>query len=191
VETTVTKSGTDHLKRQARTIADATGRRFPDVLAELRRTPRTAQRQPSKELVLVCDGMAHPIDGGRCARTAGHQNLDGGWGWCGWGPNVAVNVWDGYYEAERQAQRDQEDARRAALTPEERADEDAESEAAYWADMADEAREPYDSYDDKYAELADELRDETQEPDEDVSDRDYFLYGDDVYDAEDEHEVTF
>ncbi|MGW3308208.1 hypothetical protein ACWDG9_16660 [Streptomyces sp. NPDC001073] len=186
----MTKSGSDHLKRQARKIADATGRRFPDVLTELRRTPRTAPRQPSKELVLVCAEMAHPIDGGRCARTAGHQMLDGGWGWCGWGPNAAVNVWHGYYHAEQQAQRDQEDARRAALSPQERADEDAESEAAYQAEMAYDAQEPYDPYDDKYADLTDELRDEAQELD-DVSDRDDYLNGDDAYDGEDEHEVTY
>ncbi|TLS45663.1 hypothetical protein FE633_12875 [Streptomyces montanus] len=156
----MTKSGSDYLKRQAREIANATGRRFPDVLAELRRVPRTAPRQPSKELVLVCNGMAHPIDGGRCARAAGHQSLDGGWGWCSWGPNDAVNVWAGYYDAQSQAQREQEDARRAALTPEERAAEDAESEAAYWADMADAAREPYDPYDDKYQEMVWEAQDE-------------------------------
>ncbi len=57
--------------------------------------------------------------------------------------------------------------------------------------MADEAREPYDPYDDKYADLADELRDETQDPDEDVPDRDYFLNDDDLYDDEDEHGVTY
>ncbi|MEU9405739.1 hypothetical protein AB0E08_08535 [Streptomyces sp. NPDC048281] len=190
----MTKSGTDHLKRQARTIAAVTGRRFPDVLAELRRAPRTAPRQPSKELVLVCNGMAHPIDGGRCKRAAGHAMLDGGWGWgwCSWGHNDAIHVWAGYFRAQSAAQRAQEDARRAALTPEERAAEDAESEAAYWADMAEEAREPYDSYDDKYADLADELRDETQDPDDDVSDRDHFLYGGDVHDdEEDEQGVPF
>jgi hypothetical protein len=40
LETTVTKSGSDYLKRQARENASATGCRFPDVLAELRRVPR-------------------------------------------------------------------------------------------------------------------------------------------------------
>lgn len=178
-ETTVTKSGSDRLKRRAREIARTSRQRYPDVLDELRRTSSTA-RQPSKDLVLVCDGMAHPINGGRCARTAGHHNPDGGWGWCGWGPNAAVNVWDGYYRAEMQAQQEQEEARRAALTPEERADEDAE----YWADRANAFREPYDSYDDKYDDLADELRDETQDPDENLSGRDCSLY-------DDEHGVTF
>ncbi|MFM9812900.1 hypothetical protein ACKI16_30865 [Streptomyces scabiei] len=158
----MTKSGSDYLKRQARGIASTTGRRFPDVLAELRRAPRTAPRQPSTELVLVCNGMAHPIDGGRCARAAGHRTLDGGWGWCSWGPNDAVNVWAGYYAAQDQARRDQEDARRAALTPQERADEDAESEAAYWAEMAEAAREPYDPYEDKYQELVWEAQDEAR-----------------------------
>ncbi|WP_221360908.1 hypothetical protein [Streptomyces beigongshangae] len=157
----MTKSGSDYLKRQAREIASSTGRRFPDVLAELRRGPRTAAWQPSKELVLVCNGMAHPIDGGRCARAAGHYHVDG-WSGCSWGPNDAVLVWAGYYEAQAQARRDQEDARRAALTPQERADEDAESEAAYWEEMAEEAREPYDPYDDKYQELVWEAQDEAR-----------------------------
>ncbi|MFF7953997.1 hypothetical protein [Streptomyces griseorubiginosus] len=94
----MTKSGSDHLKRKAREIAHSTGRRFPDVLAALRRRPRAVARQPSKELVLVCNGMAHPIEGGRCARAAGHHSVDG-WGRCSWGPNDAVLVRTGYYEA--------------------------------------------------------------------------------------------
>ncbi|MFI6341016.1 hypothetical protein [Streptomyces sp. NPDC050535] len=158
----MTKSGSDYLKHRAREIADASGRRFPDVLAELRRTPRTAPRQPSTELVLVCGGLAHPLDGGRCARAAGHKSFDGGWGWCGWGHNDAVHIKTGYNDAQAQAQRAEEDARRAALTAEERAAEDAESEAAYWADMAEEAREPYDPYEDKYQELVWEAQDEAR-----------------------------
>ncbi|MFJ8158427.1 hypothetical protein [Streptomyces sp. NPDC094468] len=157
----MTKSGSDYLKRQAREIASSTGSRFPEVLAELRRGPRTAERQPSKELVLVCNGMAHPLDGGRCARAAGHQNVDG-WSWCGWGPSDAVLIWAGYYEAQAQERREQEDARRATLTPQERADEDAEAEAAYWAEMAEAAREPYDPYEDKYQELVWEAQDEVR-----------------------------
>ncbi|GGN46738.1 hypothetical protein [Streptomyces fuscichromogenes] len=146
----MTKSGNDHLKRQAREIARASGRRFPDVLAELRRAPATAVRRPSTELVLVCRGLAHPIDGGRCRREAGHQNLDGSWGWCSWEPGAAVLVWAGYLIAQDQARRAAEDARRAALTPQERAAEDAEAEAEYRADMAYEGSEPYDWRDDKY-----------------------------------------
>ncbi|MEV8546929.1 hypothetical protein [Streptomyces sp. NPDC051572] len=146
----MTKAGNDHLKKLAREIARASGRRLPDVLAELRGIPRTAPRQPSKELVLVCSGLAHPIDGGRCRRMAGHRNLDGGWGWCSWGPNDAVHIWAGYYNAESQAQWEREDARLAALTPDERAADEAEATAAYWSEMADEARELYDPYDDKY-----------------------------------------
>lgn len=175
----MTKSGSDHLKHQAREIARASGRRFPDVLAELRRTPRTAPRQPSKELVLVCKGLAHPIDGGRCARAAGHHYVDG-WGWCSWGPNDAVHVWTGYYHAQEQARREQEDARRAELTPQERAAEDAKSEAAYWADMADAAREPHDPYEDKYQELVLDALDEE--------------YGDaetDAFDAYDDGEYAY
>ncbi|MFF0000962.1 hypothetical protein [Streptomyces avermitilis] len=60
----MTKSGSDHIKRQAIEIARASGRRFPDVLAELRRAPRTAPRT-STELVLLCPGLAHALDGGR------------------------------------------------------------------------------------------------------------------------------
>lgn len=77
VETTATKTGRDHLKRQARQIARTTGRRFPDVLAELRRAPRPSMRRPSTKLVLLCNGLAHLIDGGRCARPVGHHLLDG------------------------------------------------------------------------------------------------------------------
>lgn len=81
---------------------------------------------------------------------AGHRNLDGGWGWCSWGPGDAVHVWAGYYYAESQAQQEREDARLAALTPEERTAEEAEAQAEYWSDMAAEAREPYDPHEDKY-----------------------------------------
>lgn len=73
----MTKSGSDYLKRQARDIRRATGRRLPEILAELRGTPRQA---PSKELVLRCRGFAHPFNGGRCAQPDGHP---GHWTWCG------------------------------------------------------------------------------------------------------------
>ncbi|MFJ8004033.1 hypothetical protein [Streptomyces fagopyri] len=36
----MTKAGADPLKRQARELTRTSGRRFPDVLAELRRAPR-------------------------------------------------------------------------------------------------------------------------------------------------------
>jgi hypothetical protein len=166
VETTVTKSGSDHLKRQARQIARTTGRRFPDVLAELRRAPRPSTPRHSTELVLLCNGLAHPIDGGRCARPAGHHLLDGTWSWCSPEPGLAAHVWQGYHQAADEARQTQHEAWLASLTPAERADWDAEQQAAYWADMAAEAREPYDPYDDKHDELVLDALDDDRRADE-------------------------
>ncbi|GAA2767641.1 hypothetical protein GCM10010103_66830 [Streptomyces paradoxus] len=158
----MTKTGSDHLKRQARQIARTTGRRFPDVLAELRGAPRTTP-PPSKELVLHCHGLAHPIDGGRCARTDGHHLLDGTWSWCSPEPNMPAHIWQGYHAAADEGRRAQHEAWLTSLTPAERSEWEAEQEAAYSADMADEAREPYDPAEEKYQELVldaldDELR---------------------------------
>ncbi|MFI9587815.1 hypothetical protein ACIHCQ_39825 [Streptomyces sp. NPDC052236] len=166
----MTKSGSDHLKRQARQIARTSGRRFPDVLAELRRTPRTTPRH-STELVLLCPGLAHPIDGGRCARAAGHHQLDGTWSWCSPKHDLPAHIWQGYHHAADEARRAQHDAWLASLTPAERANWEAEQEAAYWADMADEAREPYDPYEEKHQELVlDALDEEYRDAETDGSD---------------------
>ncbi|WP_439681660.1 hypothetical protein [Embleya sp. MST-111070] len=144
----MTRTGSDHLKRTARRIARATGRRYPDVLRELRRESRaTPLRQPSTELVRVCAGMAHPIEPGRCARPAGHE---GSWSWCSSDPHLPSRIWEGYHRAADEARRIEEAQRLAALTPAEREAYEAESEAAYWEDMAAEAREPDDPYEDKY-----------------------------------------
>ncbi|WP_143660272.1 hypothetical protein [Streptomyces sp. t99] len=135
----MTKTGSDHLKRQARQIARASGRRYPDILAELRGAPR---RPPaSKELVLRCRGLAHPLDGGRCAQPDGHP---GHWTWCGPDPHYAVHVWQGYVEARDAAEHAKHEAWLAGLTPAERAEYEAEQEAAYWEQMAQDAREPDD-----------------------------------------------
>ncbi|MFE3629356.1 hypothetical protein [Streptomyces goshikiensis] len=141
VETNVTKTGNDHLKARARRIARDSGRRFPDVLAELRHAPARQPRDPSKELVLRCRGLAHIIDGGRCAQPAGHP---GQWTWCGPDPHVAVHVWQGFVEARDAAEHAKHEAWLASLTPEERAAHEAEQEDAYWAQMAEDAQEPYD-----------------------------------------------
>ncbi|WP_369228564.1 hypothetical protein AB5J52_48855 (plasmid) [Streptomyces sp. R39] len=162
----MTKSGSDHLKRQARGIARTTGRRFPDVLAELRRAPRPSTPRPSTELVLLCNGLAHPIDGGRCARPAGHHLLDGTWSWCSPEPDLPAHIWQGYHQAADEARQAQHEAWLASLTPAERADWEAEQEAANWADMAAEAREPYDHYDDKYDELVLDALDDERRSDE-------------------------
>ncbi|MCX5601600.1 hypothetical protein OOK29_25960 [Streptomyces phaeochromogenes] len=163
----MTKAGRDHLKARARSAREhGPRRRFPDLLAEVARSPLPSP--PSTELVLVCNGLAHPVDGGRCARAAGHWKLDGG-GWCSWGPNDAVHVWAGYYNAESQAWRAQEDARRALLTPEDREAEDAEMEDDYHASMG---RDPYDPYDDKYELIAMELQDEEHSAAEEANDYD-------------------
>ncbi|MFF4554385.1 hypothetical protein [Streptomyces sp. NPDC001422] len=85
----MTKSGNDHHKRQARRLrADGPRRRFPDLLAELSSRP---VRRPSTDLVLLCSGLAHPLDGGRCAREAGHEALDGDRSWCSPKPNLPVH----------------------------------------------------------------------------------------------------
>ncbi len=150
----MTKSGHDHFKRQARQIARDTGRSFPDVLAELRGTPRP---KPSTDLVLVCSGWVHPLDGGRCARPAGHRNHDGSWGGCSLDPHHPIHIWEGYFEARTAAEHAQHEAWLASLTPKERADYEAENEAEYWAQMAAEAEEPYDPYEDKYRFADDDL----------------------------------
>ncbi|MBT1098378.1 hypothetical protein [Streptomyces sp. Tu102] len=120
------------------------------------RTPR----RPSTALVLLCSGLAHPIDGGWCARPAGHHLLDGTWSWCSPNPGLPAHIWQGYHDAADEAHRAQHDAWLASMSPSERADWGAAQEAAYWAEMADEAHEPYDPYDDKYQELVLDALDE-------------------------------
>ncbi|MEU3399439.1 hypothetical protein [Streptomyces filamentosus] len=143
----MTKSGHDHLKRRARQIARDTGRRFPDVLAELRGESRPA---PSKELVLLCAGLVHPLDGGRCARPASHRLHDRSWGDCSLDPHHPAHVWEGYHQARYTADSARHEEWLASLTPMERADYEAENEAEYLAQMAADAAEPYDPYEDKY-----------------------------------------
>jgi hypothetical protein len=149
----MTKTGSDHLKRRARDLARTTGRRYPDVLAELRRgrpTP-TQVRTPSKELVRTCGDMVHPLDGGRCARPHGHQYTDrSGWMACATDPSYPAHIWNGYIAARTEAERAQHDAWWSSLTPEQREEE----EARYWDEMAADAAEPVDP--DFYADLDDE-----------------------------------
>ncbi|MFJ9239739.1 hypothetical protein ACIRJ3_32730 [Streptomyces anulatus] len=175
----MTKTGSDHLKRQARQIARASGRRYPDVLAELRGAPR---RPPaSKELVLRCRGFAHPLDGGRCAQPDGHP---GHWTWCGPEPHFAVHVWQGYVEARDAAEHAKHEAWLAGLTPAERAEYEAEQEAAYEADMAWQAAEPYDPDAERDAEYALDAADEARweaEMDERADDDGYVQLTDDEY----------
>ncbi|MFJ2278785.1 hypothetical protein ACIOEZ_32075 [Streptomyces sp. NPDC087866] len=151
----MTKTGSDHLKRQARQIARASGRRYPDVLAELRGAPR---RVASKELVLLCRGFAHPLDGGRCAQLAGHP---GHWTWCGPEPHFPAHVWQGYVEARDAAEYAKYEVWFAGLTPEERAAYEAEQEAAHQADMAREA-ESYDPDEERSLEYALDAADEAR-----------------------------
>ncbi|MFE2823397.1 hypothetical protein [Streptomyces sp. NPDC059271] len=147
----MTKSGNDHHKRQARRLrADNPRCRFPDLLAALSSRPA---RRPSTDLVLLCSGLAHPLDGGRCAREAGHELLDGDRSWCSPKPNLPVHVWRGYYAAADEDLQAQREARLAAMSPAERAAWVAEAEAEYWAEIADDAREPYDPREDKYQEM--------------------------------------
>ncbi|MFE7114304.1 hypothetical protein ACFU99_02620 [Streptomyces sp. NPDC057654] len=155
----MTKTGSDHLKRQARKIRRDTGRRLPDILAELRDTPR---RTPSRELVLLCSGLVHPIDGGHCARPAGHRQHEGGWGGCSLEPHFPARVWRGYFEARNAAGHAKYEAWLAGLTPKERTEYEAEQEAAYQADMAWEAAEPYSPEEERSLEYALDAADEAR-----------------------------
>ncbi|MEV7959555.1 hypothetical protein ACIO6T_44100 [Streptomyces sp. NPDC087532] len=156
----MTKTGSDHLKRQARQIARTSGRRYPDVLAELRDAPRRAPS--SKELVLRCSSFIVPMYGGRCAQPDGHP---GHRTWCGPEPHFAVHVWQGYTEARDAAEHAKHEAWLAGLSPTERAEYEAEQEAAYQvytayqADMAGEG-ESYDPDDERNAEYALDAADE-------------------------------
>ncbi|MGW0672554.1 hypothetical protein [Streptomyces sp. NPDC002746] len=155
----MTKAGSDHVKRQARKIRRVTGRRFPDVLAELRHAPARPPRHPSKELVLRCRGFAHIIDGGRCAQPAGHA---GHWTWCGPDPHFPVHVWQGFVEARDAAEHAQHETWLASLSPEDRAAYEAEERAAYWDQMAQDAQEPYDPEAERNLEYALDAADEAR-----------------------------
>ncbi|MDX3166012.1 hypothetical protein PV516_19680 [Streptomyces scabiei] len=176
----MTKAGSDHLKRQAREIARESGRRLPDVLAELRRAPRAVPpRQPSKELVARCNGLAHPIDGGRCAREAGHP---GHWSWCSPEPHLASHVWQGYVDARSAAEAAEHEAWLAGLSPAQRADWEAEQKAAYEADMAYEGYDPADDNYGKDLEYVLDAQDEARWAAE---------AEEDGYDAADPYEVAY
>ncbi|MCT9094221.1 hypothetical protein N4G70_36080 [Streptomyces sp. ASQP_92] len=155
----MTKTGSDHLKRRARDLARTTGRRYPDVLAELRGAPRS---KPGAALVLVCSGLAHPLDGGRCVRPADHLQHDGGWGYCSLEAHHPSHIWAGYFRAREAAERARHEAWLASLTPEQRAVHEAEEEAAYWAQMADDAAEPYDPEEERSLEYALDAADEAR-----------------------------
>ncbi|GGJ59287.1 hypothetical protein [Streptomyces brasiliensis] len=106
------------------------------------------------------------FDGGRCARPAGHHLLDGTWSWCSLEPHLPAHIWRGYHDAADEDRRAQHEAWLASLTPAERAAWEADQEAAYWANMADEAREPYDPHEDKYAAMVLDELDEERRADE-------------------------
>jgi hypothetical protein len=168
----VTKTGSDYLKREAREIARTTGRRFPDVLAQMRRErhhpPAGGRPQtPSTELVLRCRGFAHPIDGGRCAQPDGHP---GHWTWCGDDPHFAVYIWQGYVEARDAAEHAKHEAWLASLNPQERAEYEAENEAAYYQELADAAAEPYDPEEERSIEYVLDAADEERWAAEDDAD---------------------
>ncbi|MET9762629.1 hypothetical protein ABZ016_26865 [Streptomyces sp. NPDC006372] len=76
-------------------------------------------------------------------------------------PHLPAHIWQGYHDAADEAHRVQHEAWLASLTPAERSEWESEQEAAYWADVAYEAREPYYPADDKHQELVlDALDDE-------------------------------
>ncbi|MFJ1839921.1 hypothetical protein ACIOJ9_39450 [Streptomyces sp. NPDC088175] len=80
----------------------------------------------------------------------GHLNQDGGWGSCSEDPRYPVRIWEGYFEARTAAQHEQHETWLASLTPQQRAEYEAENEADYWTDVAAAAQGPYDPYEDKY-----------------------------------------
>lgn len=137
----MTKTGSDHLKRRARALARATGRRYPDVLAELRRP--TAPPAPSQELVRVCGRDGFDWGGiGRCTRPYGHLDTDpSSWPSCGDDPHYPVHIWHGYFKAEDEASRAQTVRWWNSLTPEQREEE----EELYWAELAADAAGAMDS----------------------------------------------
>ncbi|MEW1552006.1 hypothetical protein [Streptomyces tsukubensis] len=175
----MTRADQDHLKHKAREIARSSGRRYPDVLAELRRAPR---RAPSAELVRLCPGLAHPIDGGRCARPAGHRDYDSGWGGCSLDAHYPSFIWQGYIEARDAASHAKHEAWLAALSPQERAEHDAEEEAAYWAQVADDARETYDPEAERDLEYALDAADEERWEAEAAAREEAGGYDEDPYD---------
>ncbi|MFE9812920.1 hypothetical protein [Streptomyces sp. NPDC005548] len=110
--------------------------------------------------------MAHPIDAGRCARAAGHEMLDDAWSWCSAQPHLPAHIWQGYHAAKNRDRQAQNEARLAAMSQAEHAAWVAEADAAYWAEMADDVREPYDPREDKYEEMAREALEEEHWADE-------------------------
>ncbi|MGW1815332.1 hypothetical protein ACWCQM_17465 [Streptomyces sp. NPDC002125] len=149
----MTKTGSDHLKRRARQIARDTNRRFPDVLAELRGRRPASPRTPSTELVPICSGLAGPFgEAGRCARPAGHHTLDllTRHSQCETEPHYPAHIWNGYFEARSAASQAEHEAWLAGLTPAEREEYERQAEEDHWAQMAADAAEPYDPYEDKY-----------------------------------------
>lgn len=177
----MTKTGNDSLKRRARQIASGTGRRFPDVLAELR-GQRGAAPAPSTELVLLCPHFAHPLDPwsghpthpGRCTRPAGHEQLDGIGTWlCSDQPHLPAHIWRGYQQAEDAAYEAQHDAQLASMSPAERQEYEATSS---FEEMTADDVDPYSREEEKAYEIALDIADEgrwAEEMDNDDADDPY------------------
>ncbi|MGW7314674.1 hypothetical protein [Streptomyces sp. NPDC054865] len=186
----MTKSGSDHLKHRARTIARATGRRFPDVLAELRDSGSrpTAPRAASKELVRVCSGLADPWgETGRCARPAGHHELDRiTWhSQCDADPHYPMHIWNGWFQAREAADRTEHESRQAAMSPAERDRYEQEQAQDYDSELAAEMAAAYDPEEERHAEAVLDAADEERWAAEAEA------HPDDVYDPDDEYDDEY
>ncbi|MER6253718.1 hypothetical protein ABT224_20410 [Streptomyces sp. NPDC001584] len=186
----MTKSGSDHLKQRARAIARATGRRFPDVLAELRTGP--ARPMPSKALVPVCSGLVGGWgDTGRCRRPAGHPGSDDPWaGACSSDPHHCEDIEAGYRRAQLEAEEAAHQAWVAAMSPAERERHERALVEEYAAEMAAEMADAYDPEEERYWEAVQDAADEEKwaaeaeaheadfyDPDEDFDDEGEYDYG--------------
>ncbi|MFD5878457.1 hypothetical protein [Streptomyces yangpuensis] len=156
----MTKSGSDHLKHRARTIARATGRRFPDVLAELRTGVRGPT--PSKALVLVCSGSVGPwADMGRCRRPADHMEPDNPWpSTCSSDPHHCEDIEAGYRRAQLEAEEAAHQAWLTAMSPAERERHEQALVEEYAAQLAADMADAYDPEEERYWEAVQDAADE-------------------------------
>ncbi|MFD0352934.1 hypothetical protein ACFVHW_04180 [Streptomyces sp. NPDC127110] len=152
----MTKSGTDRLKHRARAIARATGRRYPDILRELR--TGSGRHAPSKALVPVCSGDVGPWGGpARCRRPAGHPGSDDPWtGTCSSDPHHCPDIEAGYRQARAEAGVAAHEAWLASMSPTEREQYEQAMEDEYAAELAAEAADAYDRDEERYWEAVHE-----------------------------------
>ncbi|MET9695135.1 hypothetical protein ABZY81_43385 [Streptomyces sp. NPDC006514] len=187
----MTKSGSDHLKHRARAIARVTGRRFPDVLAELRTGP--GRPKPSTALVPVCSGSVGVWgDMRRCRRPAGHLKAQDFWaGTCSSDPHYCEDIEAGYRQAQLEAEEAAHQAWLAAMSPAERERHEQDLAEEYAAEMAVEMADAYDPEEERYWEAVEDAADEERWAAE-AETRDGVVYGpDEDFDVEGEYDYGF